>query len=158
MADVPATGDLAPDFTLPGTVRGQRSDYTLSEQRGHPVVLAFYPGDETAVCTKQLCSYQHELSSLTDLDAELWGISSQGIESHEAFQTNRGLGFPLLADEDNTVFAAYGLGLGMTRRRALFVINADGRVAWSHVSKLGLTYQNAEKIASVLRGLAAAPA
>jgi peroxiredoxin Q/BCP len=158
MPDVPAVGDLAPDFTLPGTVRGQRSDYRLSEQHGHPVVLAFYPGDETAVCTKQLCSYQHELSSLTDLDAELWGISSQGIDSHEAFQANRGLDFPLLADEKNEVFGAYGLGLGMTRRRAIFVIDAGGRVAWSHVSKLGLTYRNADKIASVLRGLTNAPA
>jgi peroxiredoxin Q/BCP len=158
MPDVPDAGDPAPDFTLPGTVRGQRSDYRLSDQLGHPVVLAFYPGDETAVCTKQLCSYQHELSSLTDLDAELWGISSQGIESHEAFQTNRGLDFPLLADEKNEVFAAYGLGLGMTRRRAIFVIDASGRVAWSHVAKLGLTYQNAETIASVLRGLTNAPA
>lgn len=158
MADVPRAGDPAPDFTLPGTVDGRRADYTLAERRGHPVVLAFYPGDETAVCTKQLCSYQHELSSLTDLDATLWGISSQDIESHEAFQANRGLGFPLLADEQNLVFAAYGLGLGLTRRRAVFVIDADGRVAWSHVAKLGLTYQNADTIAAVLRGLAPAPA
>jgi peroxiredoxin Q/BCP len=154
MPDVPAIGSPAPDFTLPGVVGGERSDYVLAEQRGHPVVLAFYPGDETAVCTKQLCSYQHELSSLTDLDATLWGISSQGIESHEKFQANRGLSFPLLADEQNEVFGKYGLGLGMTRRRAVFVIDAEGRVAWSHVAKLGLTYQNAEKIAGVLRNLA----
>jgi peroxiredoxin Q/BCP len=154
MADVPANGAPAPEFTLPGTVGGERADYTLAEQRGHPVVLAFYPGDETAVCTKQLCSYQHELSSLTDLDATLWGISSQSIDSHEKFQANRGLSFPLLADEQNQVFAGYGLGLGLARRRAVFVIDADGRVAWSHVSRLGLTYQNAEKIAAVLRGLA----
>jgi peroxiredoxin Q/BCP len=156
MADVPSTGSTAPDFTLPGIVGGERADYTLSGQRGHPVVLAFYPGDETPVCTKQLCSYQHELSSLTDLDATLWGISSQSISSHEKFQANRGLAFPLLADEQNEVFAKYGLGLGRTRRRAVFVIDADGRVAWSHVAKLGLTYQNAETIAEVLRGLATA--
>jgi peroxiredoxin Q/BCP len=153
MSDVPATGSTAPDFTLPGIVDGEPADYALSEQRGHPVVLAFYPGDETAVCTKQLCSYQHELSSLTDLDATLWGISSQSIESHKKFQANRGLAFPLLADEQNEVFAKYGLGLGLTRRRAVFVIDADGRIAWSHVAKLGLTYQNAETIAEVLRGL-----
>jgi peroxiredoxin Q/BCP len=60
----------------------------------------------------------------------------------------------LLADEQNEVFAQYGLGLGMTRRRAVFVIDAAGQIAWSHVAKLGLTYQNAEKIAGVLRGLA----
>src|SRR5580692_7158885 len=111
MTTTPVPGDLAPDFTLPGTVGGQRSDFTLSAQRGHPIVLAFYPGDETLVCTKQLCSYQDDLRAFSDLGAELWGISSQDIESHEAFASNRKLTFPLLADVDNKVFAAYGLGL-----------------------------------------------
>jgi peroxiredoxin Q/BCP len=149
----PTTGDAAPDFTLPGTVGGERADYTLSAQRGHPIVLAFYPGDETTVCTKQLCSYQDDLSAFSDLGAELWGISSQDIDSHEAFQRNRKLSFPLLADVKNEVFAAYGLGLGMSRRRAIFVIDGDGRIAWSHVSRLGLTYQKADAIAAVLKGL-----
>jgi thioredoxin-dependent peroxiredoxin len=99
MASTPAVGDLAPDFTLPGTEPGEPSrDYTLSAQRGHPVVLAFYPGDETPVCTRQLCSYQHDLDALRELDATLWGISSQGLESHRSFQEHRGLSFPLLAD------------------------------------------------------------
>jgi peroxiredoxin Q/BCP len=152
----PQAGAQAPDFTLPGTVDGERRDFTLSAERGHPVVLAFYPGDETAVCTKQLCNYQHELASLTDLDATLWGISKQGIESHESFQRNRGLTFPLLADEQNEVFAAYGLGLGLARRRAVFVVDAGATVAWAHVSRLGLTYQNATTIAEVLSGLSSA--
>jgi thioredoxin-dependent peroxiredoxin len=159
MASTPAVGDIAPDFTLPRTQPGTSDhDYTLSGERGHPVVLAFYPGDETPVCTRQLCSYQHDLDVLRDLDATLWGISSQSISSHETFQANRCLAFPLLADEQNKVFATYGLGLGLTRRRAVFVIDADGRIAWSHVAKLGLTYQNAQKIAGVLRGLAPAVA
>jgi thioredoxin-dependent peroxiredoxin len=149
----PATGDAAPDFTLPGTVGGDRSDYTLSAQRGHPIVLAFYPGDETLVCTKQLCSYQDDLSAFSDLGAQLWGVSSQGIDSHEAFQRNRKLSFPLLADEKNEVFAAYGLGLGMARRRAIFVIDGEGKIAWAHVSRLGLSYQTTDVIAAVLKGL-----
>src|SRR5271154_1783691 len=106
MTTTPKPGDTAPDFTLPGTVGGERADYTLSAERGHPIVLAFYPGDETLVCTKQLCSYQDALGALEALGAQLWGISSQDIESHEAFQRNRKLTFPLLADEHNTVFAA----------------------------------------------------
>jgi peroxiredoxin Q/BCP len=153
MTATPEPGDAAPDFTLPGTVGGERSDYTLSAERGHPIVLAFYPGDETLVCTKQLCSYQDDLSAFSDLGAQLWGISSQGIESHEAFQRNRNLTFPLLADEKNEVFAAYGLGLGMARRRAIFVIDGSGKVAWSHVSKLGLNYQKTDVIAKVLKDL-----
>lgn len=156
MPPTPDAGDAAPDFTLPGTVAGERADYTLSAERGHPIVLAFYPGDETLVCTKQLCSYQDDLSAFSDLGAQLWGISSQGIDSHEAFQRNRNLSFPLLADENNEVFAAYGLGLGMSRRRAVFVIDSDGKVAWSHVSTLGLSYQKTEVIASVLKGLQSA--
>jgi peroxiredoxin Q/BCP len=153
MTTTPVPGDLAPDFTLPGTVGGQRSDYTLSAQRGHPLVLAFYPGDETLVCTKQLCSYQDDLSVFSDLGAQLWGISSQDIESHEAFQRNRHLSFPLLADETNKVFAAYGLGLGVSRRRAIFVIDGAGKIAWSHVSRLGLSYQKTDVIAAVLKDL-----
>src|SRR3954451_9389045 len=156
MANTPAVGAPAPDFTLPGISPsdGER-DFSLSAERGRPVVLAFYPGDETPVCTKQLCSYQSDFDTLTGLglDAQLWGISSQGIGSHQQFQSHRGLTFPLLADVDNEVFSAYGLGSGLTRRRAVFVVDADGRIAWSHVSRLGLTYQKLDTIAAVLRDL-----
>jgi len=156
MSTTPAGGDLAPDFTLPGTAPSTEDrDYTLSAERGHPVVLAFYPGDETPVCTKQLCSYQRDLELLTGLNATLWGISSQGIGSHKSFQEHRGLTFPLLADTDNSVFTAYGLGTGITRRRALFVIDADGRIAHAHVHRLGITYQSVDDIAAVLRTLPA---
>jgi peroxiredoxin Q/BCP len=153
MAPAPGKGDIAPDFTLPGIVSGRQAEYTLSAERGHPVVLAFYPGDETLVCTKQLCSYQDDLSAFSDLGTTLWGISSQGIDSHEAFQRNRNLTFPLLADENNQVFQAYGLGLGLARRRAIFVIDGGGRVAWAHVSRLGLSYQKPETIEAVLKEL-----
>lgn len=153
MSTPPAVGDFAPDFTLPGTAPGADDrDYTLSAERGHPVVLAFYPGDETPVCTKQLCSYQDDLSLLTGLNATLWGISSQTIESHKKFQAHRGLTFPLLADTENDVFTSYGLGR-ITNRRAIFVIDAEGRVVYAHVHKLGLTYQKADQIAEVLKGL-----
>jgi thioredoxin-dependent peroxiredoxin len=157
MATAPASGDLAPEFTLPGTspTAGER-DYTLSAERGHPVVLAFYPGDETPVCTRQLCSYQDDLDVLRGLDVTLWAISSQGIESHQRFQANRGLSFPLLSDVDNAVFKAYGLG-SLLNRRAVFVVDGEGRIAWQHVSTTGITYQKLDRIAEVVRGLAAAP-
>jgi thioredoxin-dependent peroxiredoxin len=159
MATTPAVGELAPDFTLPGTTPDSgEQKFTLSAERGHPVVLAFYPGDETPVCTRQLCSYQNDLSVLADLQATLWGISSQGLGSHERFQANRGLTFPLLADTDNEVFAAYGLGLGLTRRRAIFVIDAGGRIAYAQVHRLGLTYEKVDQIADVLRNLPASDA
>ena len=151
----PAPGEPAPDFTLPGTVPGAPDrDFTLSAERGHPVVLAFYPGDETPVCTKQLCSYQTDLDVIggLGLDVALWGISSQSLESHRRFQEHRGLTFPLLSDQDNTVFGRYGLG-SMLNRRAVFVVDAGGTIAWRHVSTTGLTYQKLGTIADVLRSL-----
>lgn len=155
MASSPAVGDIAPDFTLPGTQPGAPDrDYTLSAERGRAVVLAFYPGDETPVCTRQLCSYQHDLDVLRDLEATLWGISSQDVDSHRKFQEHRGLSFPLLADVGNEVFSAYGLG-SLLNRRAVFVVDADGRIAWSHVSTTGITYQKVDRIADVLRKLPA---
>lgn len=157
MAAPPAPGDLAPDFTLPGTSPGEEDrDYTLSAQRGRPIVLAFYPGDETPVCTRQLCSYQHDLDVLRGLDATLWGISSQSIDSHKRFQEHRGLTFPLLSDPANEVFGAYGLG-SLLNRRAVFVVDATGRIAWRHVSTTGLTYQKLDTITDVVRALPAYP-
>jgi peroxiredoxin Q/BCP len=143
----------APDFTLPAWTPWGRTSLTLSEQDS-PVVLAFYPGDDTMVCTKQLCSYQDDLGMLSELGAVLWGISAQDLDSHERFATKRGLGFPLLADTDRAVHRLYGTAgrLGLPRR-AVFVVDADGRLAWQHVSTLGLTYQDSDTIAGVLRSL-----
>ena len=150
-------GQPAPDFTLPGTAPATGdADFTLSAARGKPVVLAFYPGDETPVCTKQLCSYQTDLDVVAGLDAELWGISSQDLDSHRRFQAKRGLTFPLLSDPDNTVFSRYGLG-SLLHRRAVFVIDAAGRIAWKHVSTTGLTYRKTEEITAALRALPAYP-
>lgn len=148
------TGTHAPDFTLPAWADGGATSCTLSAQRGTPVVLAFYPGDGTPVCTKQLCSYQDDLSLLTDLGAVLWGISTQDVASHEKFATRRQLTFPLLADTDKQVHRAYDAGgtLGLTKR-AVYVVDAGGSVAYRHLSTLGLSYQDTEQIAGVLRGL-----
>jgi peroxiredoxin Q/BCP len=147
-------GSPAPDFTLPAWTAQGRADLTLSAQQGAPVVLAFYPGDDTLVCTKQLCSYQDDLGMLTDLGAVLWGISAQDLESHELFACKRGLSFPLLADTDKAVHRQYGAAgrLGLPRR-AVFVVDAQGLLAWQHVSTLGLTYQDTATISAVLDGL-----
>ena len=147
-------GQPAPDFTLPAWASGAATTLTLSQQRGTPVVLAFYPGDDTPVCTRQLCSYQDDLAQLTDLGATLWGISTQDLASHERFASKRGLTFPLLADVDTDVHRAYGAAgkLGLSRR-AIFVVDAEGALAWQHSSALGLTYQHTATLAGVLREL-----
>ena len=153
MSDTPDVGDLAPHFALPGWFDGQERVFALSAGLGHPVVLAFYPGDDTPTCTKQLCSYSDNLSVLTGLGAEVWGISAQDIASHQRFAAKRGLKLPLLADTDKSVAKAYGVTGVLGVKRAVFVIDADGKVAWRHVAPVGLTYRSTEEIAAVIAGL-----
>ena len=146
--------DLAPDFTLPAWTSEGATELTLSAQRGDPVVLVFYPGDDTPVCTRQLCSYQDDLGVLTGLGAALWGISTQDLASHERFATKRGLTFPLLSDTDKSVHALYGAkGLLGLPKRAVVVVDGDGLIRWRHASQVGLTYQDADTIAGVLKEL-----
>jgi peroxiredoxin Q/BCP len=156
MATTPDLGSPAPDFVLDGTSPAGRETYVLSDLRGRPVVLAFYPGDETPVCTKQLCSYQSDLARFEDFDALVLGISTQNLDSHERFAAKRGLTFPLLADPDKAVHRLYGVDGTFMTKRAVFVIDADGVLRWKHVSTLGLTYQDTDTIATVLRDLAPA--
>ncbi|MEU6059962.1 peroxiredoxin [Streptomyces sp. NPDC047097] len=158
MPKSPEVGSPVPDFTLPGGVLAdgdfQRRDYTLSAEQGTLLVLAFYPGDDTSVCTRQLCSYSSGLEAFTDLGAQVWGISPQGVDSHESFARRHGLRMPLLADPDRTVARAFGItapGIGL--RRAVFLVDADSILRWKHVSLLGVTFQSVEELS---RHLAAA--
>jgi peroxiredoxin Q/BCP len=141
-------GDPAPDFTLPGT-GGQ--DYTLSSCRGRPVVLVFYPGDNTLVCTRQLMAYSSDISSFDTLGAVVWGISPQSVESHESFRAGRELKMPLLSDIDKRVGSLYGiLGPLGFYRRSIFVVGPDGRVRWLHRSITGATFRpSSELVAAV---------
>lgn len=144
----------APDFTLPAWTPEGRTTLSLSAQRGTLVVLAFYPGDDTPVCTRQLCSYQDDLGVLTALGAALWGISSQDVDSHQRFASKRGLTFPLLSDTDKSVHALYGAKgrLGLPKR-AVVVVDAGGVVRYHHASQVGLTYKDTDTIANVLADL-----
>jgi thioredoxin-dependent peroxiredoxin len=161
VAKTPDTGQVPPDFTLPGIElsggEAAQGDYTLSEQRGRPIVLAFYPGDNTAVCTRQLCSYTSGLESFTGFGAAVWAISPQGLASHEKFARKYDLAFPLLADEGLTVARDYGITLGGAGlRRSVFVIDADGVLRWKHVTLVGLTFPTAATISAQLASLKAA--
>jgi thioredoxin-dependent peroxiredoxin len=160
MAKTPEIGHEAPDFTLPGVLvtgdAAEQSEFTLSGQRGHPIVLAFYPGDNTAVCTKQLCSYTSGLESFTGFGATVWAISPQGLASHEQFARKYSLAFPLLADEGFKVSREYGITLaGAGLRRSVFVVDADGVLRWKHVTLVGLTFPSAETISAQLAALRA---
>ncbi len=151
----PEIGQIAPDFTLPGVViEGADAlprHFSLREQRGAPLVLAFYPADASPGCTAQLCNYQSELAGFEALGATVWAISRQSTESHEAFARKQGLAFPLLADERGDVVDAYGVGMfGVGVRRSIFIIDAEGVVRWKHVALIGVTYQSAAVIRAEL--------
>jgi thioredoxin-dependent peroxiredoxin len=96
MAKTPQVGEPAPDFELEGT----DGPFRLSDHRGERVVLLFYPGDNTPVCTKQFCSYRDRPDEFAALGATVVGISAQDVASHEGFIANKGLTVPLLADVD----------------------------------------------------------
>jgi thioredoxin-dependent peroxiredoxin len=142
-------GDRAPDFELAGT--GERT-YRLTDFRGRWLVLAFYPGDFTPVCTRQFCSYRDAADRLDELDAEVLGISPQSLDSHERFRAKYGLTVPLLADPDRAMIRAYGvLGPGGLVRRSIFIVDPTGIVRYRHVALLGLHYKDVEALKRSLR-------
>ncbi len=142
-------GDRAPGFELTGT--GNRT-YTLQEYLGQWVVLAFYPGDFTPVCTRQFCSYRDAADKLDELDAKVLGVSPQSLESHERFRSKYGLTVPLLADPEREVIRSYGvLGPGGLVRRSIFMVDPEGVVRYRHVALLGLHYKDVEDLKQALR-------
>lgn len=152
----PGVGDKAPQFTLPGTAPtgGGVQDYSLSDFAGKAVVLAFYPGDDTSVCTKQLNDYNDGMELFNDLDAQILGISSQDLDSHDRFSSKYGFRFPLLADTDKAVAKAYGtLGPIGFPRRSVFIVDGGGVIRYAHRAIAGLTFRPTSELVGVLESL-----
>jgi len=154
---VPGRGDPAPAFTLDGTdgTDAGRRPYSLAELRGEPVVLVFYPADNSPVCTVQLRSYTEDIASFADVGARVLAISPQSVEDHEQFAAdNGGFAFPLLADIDKAVGREYGiLGPVGFYRRSVFVIDREGVVRWAHRATAGLTFRPVDEIVAVVRSI-----
>ena len=130
-------GTPAPEFTLPSDPQKKTS---LSEFRGRPVILAFYPADWSPVCGDQMALYNEVLPEFERFNAQLLGISVDGPWCHRAYREHRNLRFPLVSDfepkgEVARKYGAYRTGEGVAER-ALFVIDADGRITWSYVSPI----------------------
>jgi thioredoxin-dependent peroxiredoxin len=133
-------GDEAPGFELEGT--GRRT-YRLADYRGQALILAFYPGDFTPVCTRQFCSYRDDGDRIEALGVTMLGISPQTVESHERFVAEHGLNVPLLSDPDKRVTRAYGaVGPGGFVRRSIFLLDEEAIVRYRHVALFGLHYQD----------------
>ena len=147
-----SVGDYAPNFEIPGT--GARS-YSLQEFRGRPVVLVFYPGDNTPICTAQLNTYTKEIEQFAGLDAQVLALSPQAVESHEKFSEKQGgFAFPLLADTDKAVAGLYGtLGPLGFPRRSVFVVDGTGIIRYAHRAIAGLTFRPVAELVAVLKKL-----
>lgn len=155
MAEPVPAGEPAPDFILPA---GPDDDVSLSDLRGRPVILAFYPADWSPLCGDQMTLYQAVLPRFREHDARLLGISVDGPWCHAAFAEDRGLTFPLLSDfepkgEVARAYGVYRLEAG-TSERALFVLDREGVVRWNHVSPPGVN-PGADGILEALRSLEA---
>ena len=150
-----AVGDTAPDFTLPGTdgTGAGHRDYSLADYRGDVVVLVFYPGDNTPVCTRQLNTYTEEIAEFESVDAKLLAISPQSVESHDGFSARQGgFAFPLLADADKSVGKAYGiLGPVGFYRRSIFVVDGAGILRYTHRAVAGLSFRPTSDLVDAIR-------
>lgn len=141
-------GDDAPDFTLEGT----EGTFTLSEHKGERVVLLFYPGDSTTVCTKQFCAYRDNQDAMDQLDATVVGISTQGMESKAEFVERFKLTTELLADVDNEVSRAYGVfspKFAMAKR-SVFIIGVDGKIAYTHANFMSMGFDGVDDLKKAL--------
>ncbi len=155
----PRVGDLAPDFALEGVPPGPDGGaYHLADQRGKVVVLAFYPGDFTPVCTRQLVDYEAQRQRLVDTGAVLWGISTDKLEKHERMAKSYALSIPLLSDPKAEVATLYGVkSLMGTARRALFIVDGAGKIRYRKDEPLSLTYRSVDDIMDALEDSALLP-
>src|SRR5882672_5447375 len=130
-------GAVAPDFTLGD---GAGNQWRLADHRGKVVVLLFYPGDETPVCTRQMCSLRDRWEDYQATGAEVVGLSTNSVESHQKFAEHHELPLRLLADTDRKVADAYGAKSLIPGKvaRSVFVISADGLITYRDVRPLGL--------------------
>jgi peroxiredoxin len=146
-------GTPAPEFSLPS---GPDEKLSLADVRGRPVILVFYPADWSPVCGDELALYNEVLPEFRRFNAELLGVSVDGVWCHRAYREQRNLHFPLLSDfepkgEMARSYGVYREGDG-TSERALFVIDADGRIAWSYVSPIDVN-PGADGVLNALEGL-----
>ncbi|MCW3038669.1 MAG: alkyl hydroperoxide reductase/Thiol specific antioxidant/Mal allergen [Solirubrobacterales bacterium] len=147
-------GDQAPDFELEGT----SGPFKLSAHRGERIVLLFYPGDDTSVCTKQFCSYRDNEADMASLNAKVVGISTGDVAAKEAFVAKHGLKTELLADVGGEVAERYGIFAKRLKmaKRTVFIIDEQGKIAHKHGNLLSLTFDDVSDLKAALDKLPAA--
>jgi peroxiredoxin Q/BCP len=145
-----AVGARAPDFALRD---GDGKEWRLSDNLGRTTVLLFYPGDNTPVCTKQLCSVRDRWEDYTETGAQVIGISTDTVESHRQFADEHKLPLRLLSDPDGEVIRAYGVRSWLPGRsaRAVIVIDPNGYISFRKVQPLSLFRPNDDEVIKAIR-------
>ena len=146
-------GSKAPDFTL---MNENREPVTLSSQKGHPVVLAFFPEAFSGTCTKELCTFRDSMAKLNNAKAQVYGISVDTFFTLGAFKKDQNLNFPLLSDFNKDVIQSYGvfnpdmIGLKGIAKRATFVLDKDGVIRHAEVQEDARNEPNYDKVFETL--------
>ena len=148
--DSPQVGAAAPDFTLKD---GNGDDWHLLDKRGKVVVLLFYPGDETPICTRQMCSVRDRWVDYSATGAEVVGISTDSVESHQKFSEHHELPLRLLSDASAEVANLYGARSLIPGKvaRSVFVIDANGTLRYRDVRPLGLFRPKDDEVIGAIR-------
>ena len=145
-------GDPAPDFSLPN---GNGETINLSDYHGKNVVVAFYPKDNTSVCTAQLCDYRDAWSDFNGSDAAILAINNDSVESHKGFQQKYQFPFQVLSDPDRKVAKLYGAAMPIINmvKRAVFIIDKQGNIAYKHIELIPTTRRRSDELLKVLRSM-----
>ncbi|MCC5864986.1 MAG: peroxiredoxin [Wenzhouxiangella sp.] len=142
--------EIAPDFSL---VDADGQVFRLSEHRGQRLLLVFYPGDDTPVCTRQLCDYRDGIEAFADLGVDLVGISPDNAESHQRFRARHQLPFRLLSDPDLAVAEQYGCRALIGMKRGVFLLDESHRLRYRHVETLALFRRSREELIAAIEAL-----
>jgi peroxiredoxin len=148
---MPKLHDKAPLFVLPDDQGGQ---FSLAEQVGRKVLLVFYPGDDTPVCTKQLCDYRDGVEAFAGLGVEVVGISNDSADSHRRFREKHGLPFTLLTDTDLAVAVLYDSKGMLGMKRSVFLVDEQGVIRYLHIESVALFRRKREELLEAIRKLA----
>ena len=140
----------APEISLAGD---DGTKFVLSDHLGARILLVFYPGDNTPVCTRQLCEYRDGIESFADLGVTVVGISSDGLASHRKFRQKHQLPFLLLSDEDLEIADRYGCKGLLGMKRAVFLVDEAGIIRYAHIEALALFKRSASELLAVIAKL-----
>ncbi len=142
--------DQAPDFTL---VDDQGQEFTLSSHRGEKILLVFYPGDNTPVCTKQLCEYRDGVEAFAGLGVRVVGVSKDDASSHQKFRQKHQLPFTLLSDPQLQVAELYDSKGMLGMKRSVFLVDERGKIRYLHVESLALFRRSKDELVEAIAQL-----